>query len=148
MQLPFSMRLIVVALVLIYVRAVSWAADLKGTMDEGCCYTNFHLRVLHLRTGKDTPGKEIILSLFQGCPGHVPLNMLVSEGWQKVEAKLCDVGSTQCEPATGAKIRLETMSHKGTHASGSYSVDFPSVGHQEGRFSVKQHHEGSPPICE
>jgi hypothetical protein len=147
MQRPFSKRLILVALAMIGVPAISWAADLKGTMDEGCCYTNFHLRVLHLLAEKDAPDKEIILSLYQGCPAHIPLNMLVSEGWQKVDAKLCNVGSNQCEPATGAKILLESMTRKGKHASGSYSADIPSIGHKEGGFSVRRHHEGSLPIC-
>jgi hypothetical protein len=142
------MARIVVALALIGAPAASWSADLKGTMDEGCCETTFHLRVLHRREKKGESDKEIILTLFQGCPGHIPLRSWVSEGWQKVEAKLCDVGSNQCEASTEARIRLESMSHKGKHALGSYSVDFPIAGHKEGRFSVRQHHEGPQYICE
>jgi len=142
------MRCALVALTLIGGSASSWSADRKGTMDEGCCGTSFHLRVLHKGEKKGIPEKEIILYLHQGCPGHISLSYLVSARWVEVEAKLCDVGSSECEHATAAKIRLESVSHKGKHASGGYSVDFLSAGHQEGRFTVKYHHEGPIPICE
>jgi hypothetical protein len=64
------------------------------------------------------------------------------------EAKLCEPGSIQCEAATAASIHLDFVSKNGKHASGRYSVDFPSAGHEEGRFTVKQHHEGPRYICE
>jgi hypothetical protein len=117
-------------------------------MDEDCCGTSFHLRVLHKGGKKGIPEKEIILYLEQGCPGHISLSYLVSADWAEVGAKLCDVGSSRCDRATSAKIRLESVSHKGKHASGSYSVDFPSTGHEEGRFTVKYRHEGPTLICE
>lgn len=126
----------------------AWSSDRKGTMDEDCCGTSFHLRALRRAETKEVQAKGIVLTLFQGCPGHLPLGSLVSADWLKVEAKLCEVGSSQCEPATAAKIRIESVSHKGKHASGSYSVDFSNAGHEEGKFTVKYHHKGPQYICE
>jgi len=141
------MRCVLVALVLIAGSTASWSADLKGTMDEDCCGTTFHLRVSHAREKKGTLGEEIIFRLFQGCPGP-SLGAWVVGDWLKVDGKLCEVGPGQCGPATAAKICLESMSHRGKHVSGSYSIDFPNARHEEGRFAAKYHHNGPKPICE
>ena len=125
----------------------AWSADRKGTMDEDCCGTSFQLRVPHNGEKAGTAGKEIILRLSQGCPGHLPLSGLVAADWLKADATLCN-GSSQCEAATAARIRLESVSHNARHASGSYSADFPNAGHAEGKFIVKYHHEGPRYICE
>jgi len=141
------MQGILVALVLIGGSALSWSADLKGTMDEDCCGTSFSLRVLHTERAKAAPEKEIVLRLYQGCPGHLPLGSMVSAGWQQVEAKVCEVGSSQCEPAAAAKIQLDFLSRNGKHASGSYRLDLPNAEHQEGKFAVKRHHIGPRNVC-
>jgi hypothetical protein len=116
-------------------------------MDSCSENTTFRLRISHVGNKKGTPEKEIILRFNRGYAGP-PLGMWVSGGWLRVEAKLCDMGSSQCGPATAGMIRLEVVSHKGKHASGSYSVDFPSAGHQEGKFTAKYHHKGPQCICE
>jgi hypothetical protein len=141
-------RFIFVVLTLIGGSTQCWSADLRGTMDSDCCGTTFRLRLSHAGNKKGVPGQEMVLRLYQGCPAPLPLWGLVSAGWLKIDAKLCDVASSQCKPTTEARIRLESVSHKGNHVSGSYSVDFPGAGHQEGVFRVKHHHEGPLPICE
>jgi len=141
------MRRILLVLILVGGSTVSWSADLKGTMDEDCCGTTFHLRVSHTREKKGTLGKEIIFRLFQGCPGP-SLGAWVVGDWLKVDGKLCEAGAGQCEPATTAKIRLEAMSRKGKRVTGSYSIDFSNAQHEQGRFAAKYHHKGPKPICE
>jgi hypothetical protein len=121
-------------------------ADYKGTMDFECCDTAFHLKI-HGQPNNASK-KEIILRLHQGCPGRLPLEGFVSVDRLEVKAELCGPESKQCEPATAAKIYLDSVSKNGKHASGNFSVDFPSVGHQEGKFDVKYHHEGPRYICE
>jgi len=117
-------------------------------MDSDCCGTIFHLRASHQAEKDGAPEKEIVLRLFQGCPGNIALGMWVSADWLEVKAKLCDVGSSQCEPAAAAGIRPESVSHRDKRASGSFTADFPSTGHQEGKFKVKYHHQGPIPIGE
>jgi len=116
-------------------------------MDWDCCGTSFHLRSVRREAGT-APRKEIVLWLRQGCPGRIPLEAMVSTDQLVVQAKLCEVGSTQCEDATSAKLRLEMVSRNGKHASGSFTADFPSAGHQEAKFAVKYHHTGPRVICE
>ena len=117
-------------------------------MDSGCCETTFTLRVPHQKMRTDIPEKKLSLELFRGCPGPGFGSVWVGPDWLKVHAKLCAAGSSQCEAATSAKIHLDFVSTNGKHASGSFSVDFPNAGHEEGKFAVKQHHEGPRYICE
>jgi hypothetical protein len=118
-------------------------------MDWACCGTTFHLRIPHRETGK-APGKEIVLWLEQGCPARIPLEMMVSRDEPHVvHAKLCDLGSTQCDDAASAKIRLEFVSKNGKHASGNFTADFPNARHEEGKFKVKMmDHRGPVSACE
>jgi hypothetical protein len=146
MKGSLAMRGIFLALILIRGSAVSWCADLKGTRDEDCCGTTFHLPVSRARQKKGL-AKELVLRLFQGCPGP-SLGAWVVADWLKVDGKLCELGSSQCEPATAAKIRLEAMSHRGKRVFGTYSIDFSKARHEEGRFMTKYHHIGPKPICE
>jgi hypothetical protein len=125
----------------------SFSADYKGTMDFGCCGTEFRLNVLQHPQGKRAPEKEIVLQLHQGCPGRIPLERMVPLD-QTVHAELCEAGSKQCETATAAQIHLDSLSKNGRHASGSFTADFPNAGHVEGKFTVKYHHEGPKYICE
>ena len=141
------MRRLLLALILIGGSTASWSADLKGTMDSCCEATTFRLRASHAVNGKGALEKEIVLRFDRGYPGP-PLGMWVSAGWLKVEAKLCNVGSSQCEPASAAKIRLDSVSHYGEHASGLYSIDFSNGQHEEGKFTAKYHHNGPECICE
>jgi hypothetical protein len=140
------MRCIFLALILIGGPAVCWSADLKGTMDEDCCGTTFHIRVPHKREKKGGPDQKVVLRLFQGCPGP-SLGAWVVADWLKVDGKLCELGSSQCEPATAAKVRLESMTHRGKRVLGTYSIDFSNARHEEGRFTTKYHHIGPKPIC-
>jgi hypothetical protein len=141
------MRYIFLALILIGGATPSWAADLKGTVDSCCEATTFRLRTSHAGDRKGALEKEIVLRFDRGHPGP-PLDMWVSAGWLKVEAKLCDVGSGQCEPARAAKIRLDLVSHYGEHASGLYSIDFSNGQHEEGKFTAKYHRNGPECNCE
>jgi len=122
-------------------------ADYKGTMDWECCGTGFRLTVPQ-EPGKRTPAKEITLQLFQGCPGRIALELLVSQGRLAVDAELCETGTKRCEKATAAKIFIDSVSKNGKHATGNFTADFPTGGHKEGGFKVKYHHEGPKPICE
>jgi len=117
-------------------------------MDFECCGTAFHLKVHSGPKGKNGSKKEIVLRLHQGCPGRLPLWGFVSADRVAVEAELCGPESKQCETATAAKIYLDSVSKNGKQASGNFSADFPSIGHQEGKFAVKYHHEGPKYICE
>jgi len=116
-------------------------------MDFECCGTAFHLKIPG-GLGTNAPKKEIVLRLHQGCPGRLPLWGFVSVDKVVVDAQLCGLGSKQCEPATAATIYLDSVSKNGRHASGHFSADFPSVGHQEGKFAVKFHHAGPRYLCE
>jgi hypothetical protein len=148
MDVMASIRNMLLLGALLVASSPMWCTELTGMFDEGCCGTTFQLRVLHAlkKTGK--PEKEVILSFYQGCPGHIALGSWVSEGWQKVDAKICVVNSTQCEPASAAKINIELVTRRGKHAAGSYSVDFSNNQHEEGRFIAKYRHEGPKYICE
>jgi hypothetical protein len=141
------MRRILLVLILVGGSTVSWSADLKGTMDSCCETTTFHLRLPRTASKKGAPDKEIILRFDRGYPGP-PLGMWVSAGWLKVEAKLCDVESSHCEPATAAKIRLDSVGREDEYASGLYSIDFSNTQHEEGKFTVKYHHNGPECVCE
>jgi hypothetical protein len=116
-------------------------------MDWDCCGTVFHLNLVRRANEKRAPQKEIVLQLHQGCPGRIPLEMTVSLD-QIVHAELCEPSSKQCETATAAKIHLDFVSKKVSHASGDFSADFPNSGHAEGKFKVKYHHEGPKYNCE
>jgi hypothetical protein len=143
-----SIRNVLAGAILLAVSAQpALSADYKGTMDFGCCGTEFRLRVLQHPKGKRTPEKEIILQLHQGCPGRIPLEMMVPLD-QAVQAELCEPSSKHCETATAGKIHLDSLSKNGKHASGSFTADFPNAGHEEGKFTVKYHHEGPKYICE
>src|ERR1700722_3064054 len=146
MSTSISIRAVTTVIAFVGACSVMWCIDRKGIWDEDCCGTTFRLRV-HEGKSKDAPDKEVILRLFQGCPGP-SLSAWISSGWITVDAKLCDLGSNQCETATTAKIRLESISKKGRRVSGSYSVDFPSAGHEEEKFTVRYHHKGPRIICE
>jgi hypothetical protein len=122
-------------------------ADYKGTMDWYCCGTGFHLTVSHAHRRR-TPTGEIILQLHQGCPGRIPIEMMVSQGRLSVDAEFCGPSSKQCEKSSAAEIYLASVSRNGKHASGDFTVDFPTSGHKEGKFKVKYHHNGPKPICE
>jgi hypothetical protein len=148
MKGSLAMRCIFLALILIGGSAVSWSADRKGTVEWACCGTSFHLRPLHPSKKKDAPEKEIVLWLEQGCPFRIPIEMMVSSDRSKVQAKLCDLGATQCEKATSAKMRLQLVSKNGKRASGFFIVDFPSAGHEEGKFTVKLRRQVPGYICE
>ncbi len=74
--------------------------------------------------------------------------MMVSQDRLEVDAEFCGPGSKQCEKAIAAKIYLDSVSKNGKHASGNFTVDFPTSGHKEGKFEVKYHHDGPKPICE
>jgi hypothetical protein len=136
------------ALVLTAYARPALGADYKGTMDFYCCGTAFHLKVRGHPKGNNASKKEIVLRLHQGCPGRLPLDGFVSIDRVVVEAELCGAESKQCETATAARIYLDSVSKNGKHASGNFSGDFPNIGHQEGKFAVKYHHEGPRYICE
>src|SRR6516225_5930894 len=137
MQRSSSMRCVLVALAMICGPALSWSADRKGTMDEDCCGTTFHLRILHTGKEKGSPEKELVLRLAQGCPGHIPLRGWVSEGWIKVEGKVCVVSSSRCDPVKKAEMQIEVMNEEGGKATGSYRIDFSDDRHEEGKFVAK-----------
>jgi hypothetical protein len=124
----------------------AWCADRKGTMDLSCCTTTFNLRVLHQSKQQHAPERELVLEFRIGCP---PYNVGPWEfpDWVKVRAKLCDQGSDGCEIATSAALRVDSASKNHKHVEGSYRVDFPTSGHEEGRFMVKYHHQGPKPEC-
>jgi len=121
--------------------------DYKGRMDFECCDTAFYLRVRGHSKGSNASKQEVVLRLHHGCPNSLPLEAFVAVD-RVVSAKLCGAESKQCETATAAKIYLDSVSKNGMHASGKFSADFPTGGHQEGKFTVKDHHEGPIPICE
>lgn len=123
-------------------------ADYKGTMDFVCCGTVFHLSRLHAQKERRVAEKEVILRLHQGCPGRIPLEMMVSIDGLTAQAELCGSGSKQCETSAAAKIYLDLVSRDGKHASGNFAADFPNAGHEEGKFTVKYHHQGPRIVCE
>ena len=117
-------------------------------MDFGCCGTIFRLNAAHRSKEAVSLRKEVVLQLHQGCPGRIPLGMMVSHDPLVVHADLCEPGSKQCEAAATATIYFDSLSENEKHASGSFTADFPNAGHKEGKFTVKYHHDGPKFICE
>lgn len=148
MPLSLSTRTSLVALVLCGMSGPSaWGADRKGTMDVGCCATTFQLRVRHQPKKNVGPEKVLVLEFRMGCPPYLLGPWVFPGSWVEVHAKLCNPGSDRCETATAAGLRVDSASKNHKQVEGSYRVDFPGSGHEEGKFTVKYHHEGARVEC-
>jgi len=115
-------------------------------MYSTCGSTTFNLRIPHQSKKKGDSEKVLVLEFRVGSPPYF-VGPWSFPDWVKVDAKLCDPESKQCETAASAAMRVDSISRNHKRAVGVYRVDFPSSGHQEGKFEATYHYHGPKIEC-
>ena len=134
---------IAICLMVLLSSALSWSADAKGYWREGCS----PITTFYLTQSRNSEREEIAFQI--ELPYRVEWLPFLPD-WKsrrswKVNAKRC-TSPDKCEDATKASFQFQEI--KGTHATGSYQLEFSMGDKAEGTFVAKFRPWKPRPICE